>query len=84
MYAYLKGIITYRTPAHLTLEVGGVGYYVHISLGTYSALEGKEQATLYTHFHITDDAHSLYGFASESERDLFVQLISVTGVGPTS
>jgi Holliday junction DNA helicase RuvA len=84
MFAYLKGIISYRAPAFVTLEVNGVGYHLNIPLSTYSALEGQERSTLYTHFHVTDDAHTLYGFATQTERNLFVQLISVTGVGPTS
>lgn len=84
MYAYLKGEITYRTPAFLTLEVNGVGYHLNIPLSTYTALQGQDRATLYTHFHVMEDAHTLYGFALQTERNLFVQLISVTGVGPTS
>lgn len=84
MYAYLKGLITFRSATYLTLEVGGVGYHVHIPLSTYTALEGKDSTTLYTHFHITEDAHALYGFATQTERNMFAQLISVTGVGPTS
>lgn len=84
MYAYLKGSITFRSATHLTLEVGGVGYYLSIPLSTYTALEGKENATLYTHFHVTEDAQALYGFATQVERNMFAQLISVTGVGPTS
>lgn len=84
MFAYLKGEITYRTPAYVTLEVGGVGYHVNIPLSTFTALEGVARATLYTHYHITEDAHTLYGFSTQTERNLFVQLISVTGVGPTS
>lgn len=84
MYAYLKGLITYRSATYLTLEVSGVGYHLHIPLSTYTALEGKDSATLYTHFHITEDAHALYGFATQTERNMFTQLISVTGVGPTS
>ena len=84
MFAYLKGEITYRVPAFVTLEVGGIGYHLNIPLSTFSALEGQERTTLYTHFHVTDDAHTLFGFATQTERNLFVQLISVTGVGPTS
>lgn len=84
MYAYLKGEITYRTAAWLTLEVGGIGYHLNIPLSTYTALEGRDKTTLYTHFHVTEDAHTMYGFATQTERNLFVQLISVTGVGPTS
>ncbi len=84
MYAYLKGEITYRSPAFLTLEVGGVGYHVNIPLSTFTAVQGQERTTLYTHFHVTEDAHTLYGFSTQTERNLFVNLISVTGVGPTS
>lgn len=84
MFAYLKGEITYRAPAFITLEVGGVGYHLNIPLSTYTALEGQERTTVYTHFHVTEDAHTLFGFATQTERNLFVQLISVTGVGPTS
>jgi len=84
MYAYLKGEITFRSAAFLTLEVNGVGYHLNIPLSTYTALQGQERCTLYTHFHVTEEAHTLYGFATQTERNLFVQLISVTGVGPTS
>ncbi len=84
MYAYLKGCITVRTAAYVVIEVGGIGFRANIPLSTYAALDGREEVTLYTHLHVTEDAHTLYGFATERERNLFVQLISVTGVGPTS
>lgn len=84
MYAYLKGEITFRSAAYITLEVNGVGYHLNIPLSTYTALQGQERATVYTHFHVTEDAHTFYGFSTQTERNLFVQLISVTGVGPTS
>ncbi len=84
MYAYLKGRITHRTASYLIVEVGGIGFRVHIPLSTYTALQGREEAVVYTHFHVTEEAHTLYGFATEAERNLFAQLISVTGVGPTS
>ncbi|MBK8194260.1 MAG: Holliday junction branch migration protein RuvA [Lewinellaceae bacterium] len=84
MYAYLKGAITFRNPAFITLEVGGVGYHVNIPLSTYTAIEGKEQATIYTHLIVREDAHTLFGFATQTERYMFVQLIGVTGVGATT
>lgn len=84
MYAYLKGEIAYRSPAFLVVDVHGVGYHVHIPLSTYTAVQGLEKTTIYTHFHVTQDGQSLYGFATQTERNLFVQLIGVTGVGPTS
>ncbi len=84
MYAYLKGRLIQRTATFLVVEVGGVGFRVHIPLSTYTALDGRDEAIVYTHLHVTEDAHTLYGFATEAERNLFAQLISVTGVGPTS
>lgn len=84
MYAYLKGEITYRNPSFIVVDVQGVGYHVNIPLSTYSALEGKEKATVYTHLIVREDAHTLFGFATQAERSLFVQLISVTGVGATT
>jgi Holliday junction DNA helicase RuvA len=84
MYAYLKGEVTFRSPAFVVIDVGGVGYHVNIPLSTYTALEGKEKATLYTHLQVREDAHTLYGFSTQTERTLFVQLIGVTGVGATT
>lgn len=84
MFAYLKGEITYRTPAFMTLEVNGVGYHLLIPLSTYTALQGLDKATVYTHFHVREDAQILFGFATQTERNMFVQLISVSGVGPST
>lgn len=84
MYAYLKGEITFCSPAFLTLEVSGVGYHVNIPLSTYTAVNGQARATLYTHLHIREDAHTLYGFATQTERNVFTQLLGVTGVGATT
>ena len=84
MYAYLKGEITYRSPAFITLEVNGIGFHVNIPLSTYTALQGQERATVYTHLIVKEDSHTLYGFATQVERGMFVQLIGVTGVGATT
>jgi Holliday junction DNA helicase RuvA len=84
MYAYLKGNITFRNPAYLVLEVQGVGYHVNIPLSTYTAVEGQDAATIYTHLIVREDAHTLYGFATQTERSMFVNLIGVTGVGATT
>lgn len=84
MFAYLKGEIAYRSPAYLVVDVHGVGYHVNIPLSTYTAVQGLEKTTIYVHFHVTQEGQSLYGFATQTERNLFVQLIGVTGVGPTS
>lgn len=84
MYAYLKGEITFRSPAFITLEVNGIGFHVNIPLSTYTAIQGLERTTIYTHFLVKEDAHTLYGFATQVERAMFVQLIGVTGVGATT
>jgi Holliday junction DNA helicase RuvA len=84
MYAYLKGEITYRSPAFIVVDVQGVGYHVNIPLSTYSAIQGQERTTIYTHLIVREDAHTLFGFATQAERVIFVQLIGVTGVGATT
>ncbi|MBL7809437.1 MAG: Holliday junction branch migration protein RuvA [Saprospiraceae bacterium] len=84
MYAYLKGEITFRSPAFLTLEVNGIGFHVNIPLSTYTALQGQERATVYTHLIVKEDSHTLFGFATQVERSMFVNLIGVTGVGATT
>jgi Holliday junction DNA helicase RuvA len=81
VYGYLKGKVTNRTPTFVYLECGGVGYQVNISLNTYGDLEGKEDIKLYTHLQVREDDMSLWGFLSESEKQLFILLISVSGVG---
>lgn len=84
MYAYLKGEITFRSPAFIALEVNGIGFHINIPVSTYSAIEGQERATIYTHLIVREDAHTLFGFATQTERNMFVQLIGVTGVGATT
>ena len=81
MYGYLTGKITHKTPTFIYIECGGVGYHVNISLNTFALLDGKTDMKLYTHLQVREDDMSLYGFADEGERALFVLLISVSGVG---
>ncbi|MBR5695891.1 MAG: Holliday junction branch migration protein RuvA [Paludibacteraceae bacterium] len=81
MYEYIKGRIEELSPAMAIIEANQVGYAVNISLNTYAALEGKAEAKLYIHEAIREDAFTLYGFAEKAERDLFLLLISVSGVG---
>jgi holliday junction DNA helicase RuvA len=81
MIAFLKGRFFSKTPAMVWVEVNGVGYEVHISLNTYSAIEALEEGMLYTHHHIREDAQLLYGFADMREKELFIQLIGVNGIG---
>ncbi len=84
MISYLKGLLTELTPTSVIVECAGVGYLVHISLTTYSALQGKAEARVLTTPIIREDAHLLYGFASEDERQLFGLLTSVSGIGPNT
>ncbi len=81
MIDYIKGTISGITPTFLTIETGGVGYFINISLNTFTKLDGKTEYRLLVHEVIREDAHLLFGFADKEERDIFRLLISVTGVG---
>ena len=81
MYEYITGRIEMLTPASVVVEAGGVGYFLNISLQTYSRIGDAEEVRLYTHFIVREDAQILYGFADREERDIFRALIGVSGVG---
>jgi len=81
MYEFIRGIIIERNPAHIVIEAGGIGYFINISLNTYSKFNQQKEGLIYLHQVVREDAHVLYGFADKSERDLFRNLISVNGVG---
>ena len=84
MIEYIKGDITELTPALMILECGGIGYALNISLNTFTAFNGKPNGKLYVYEVIREDAHLLYGFAEKIERELFLLLTSVSGVGPNT
>ncbi len=81
MYEYIQGRLVEKNPAYAVVEANGIGYLLNISIHTYSLLREDEKCTLYTHLVVRDDDMLLYGFADTSERELFRQLISVSGVG---
>jgi len=81
MIDYIKGAVAKITPACVVLETAGTGYFINISLTTFSELEKKTEAKILIHEVIREDAHQLFGFATDKERDIFRHLISVTGVG---
>lgn len=81
MYEYISGLVSELAPTYAVIDAGGVGYYLNISLQTYSSIEGEKSARLYVHFVVREDAQLLYGFATREERELFRLLISVSGVG---
>lgn len=84
MYEYLNGKLVQKHPTHVVLDVGGVGYFLHISLHTYSQIKDNEQCRLFVSFQVKEDSHTLYGFSEEGERRLFEHLISVSGIGPST
>lgn len=81
MIEYIKGELTEVTPAYAVVEAHGVGYGLNISLNTYSGIQNKKEVKLYAFESIREDAHVLFGFASKQEREMFLLLITVSGVG---
>lgn len=84
MYDYLNGKLVFKAPTHVILDVGGIGYHVHISLTSYSQIKDQESCKLFISFQVREDSQTLYGFATEGERQLFNHLISVSGIGPNT
>ena len=84
MYEFIKGKLTEKTPTYAVIEANGIGYLLHISLHTYSQLKEDEHCTLLVHMVVREDAMILFGFSGADERELFRQLISVSGVGPNT
>lgn len=84
MYEYIKGNVAGISATNMIVEAAGLGYFINISLNSYSILNGKKEVKVFLHQTIREDAHTLYGFASSNERELFRSLISVNGVGATT
>lgn len=81
MYAYINGKIVEKTPTYVVLDNNGIGYLLNITLNTFTAIGEKDEARLFVHEQILEDAHNLYGFYTSKERDIFQMLITVSGVG---
>jgi holliday junction DNA helicase RuvA len=81
MIAFLKGLFVYKSPAIVHVDVNGVGYEVQVSLNTYTHIQGLQQGLLHTYLHVREDAHVLYGFYELQEKEIFIQLIGVNGIG---
>jgi Holliday junction DNA helicase RuvA len=84
MYEFIEGTIVEKTPAHLVLQAGSVGYFINISVLTYSGLQNLAEAKIYLHQVVREDAHILFGFLNREERNMFRLLISVSGIGPNT
>ncbi|MDO6736712.1 Holliday junction branch migration protein RuvA [Wenyingzhuangia sp. 2_MG-2023] len=83
MITHLKGKLVEKNPTYAIVECNGVGYFLNISLNTYSQIPDAELVTLYTQLIVREDAHTLYGFTTILEREIFKLLISVSGIGPS-
>lgn len=81
MFDYINGDIEEISPSHIVVDNRGVGYFLNISLNTFTELKNEKFFKVYTHFVVREDAHSLYGFSTKSERAVFRKLISVSGIG---
>jgi holliday junction DNA helicase RuvA len=84
MIAFLKGSFEAVTPSQVWVNVGGVGYAVYISTQTYAAIQNSAEGKLFTHLQITENAHTLFGFFTQAEKELFIHLIGVSGVGAST
>jgi len=83
MFAYLKGLVDYKDPTLVVLDVNGVGYQINIPLSTYEVLPLKSKLVkLLIYYHVREDTQSLFGFATKEEKDLFLMLINISGIGP--
>jgi Holliday junction DNA helicase RuvA len=83
MITQIRGRLVEKKPTYVVVDCAGVGYMLHISLQTFSALSDDENVRLFAHLSVREDAHTLYGFISKTEREVFKLLISVSGVGPS-
>ncbi len=84
MITHIHGKLVEKTPTYVIVDCGGIGYKLNISLQTFSAIKDGEYCELFSHLSIKEDSHTLYGFADKDERNLFRNLISVSGVGPST
>lgn len=84
MFAYLKGKLAFQDPTFVIIDIQGVGYEVKVSLNTFSKIKNREDIQLFTHFHVKEDAQTLFGFADQHEKSIFQHLISISGVGPST
>lgn len=84
MIHHLKGKLVEKNPTYVVVDCNGVGYFVHISLNTFSKIKDQEQVAIFTHLQVKEDSHTLFGFQEKSEREIFRLLISVSGIGAST
>jgi len=81
MITHIQGKLVQKTPTHVIIDCNGIGYFVNISLHTFSQIPDQEAIKVFTHLQVKEDSHTLYGFISSAEREIFRLLISVSGIG---
>ena len=81
MSTHIEGKLVEKTPTHVIIDCNGIGYFINISLHTFSQIPDQEAIKIFTHLQVKEDSHTLYGFISASEREIFRLLISVSGIG---
>ena len=84
MIAYIEGNLTWKDPTFVVIDIGGLGYEIKISLGTFAAIKDLERCKLHTYLHVKEDSHTLFGFFEPIEKKIFLSLISISGVGPST
>jgi Holliday junction DNA helicase RuvA len=84
MIAYIRGKLVHKDPTYVIIDVQGIGYKINISLTTYSAIKDQENCMLHTYLNVKEDSHTLFGFNEEAEKKVFLLLISISGVGPST
>ncbi|MCL4164414.1 UNVERIFIED_CONTAM: hypothetical protein GTU68_054602, partial [Idotea baltica] len=84
MFAYINGKLAHKDPTFVIIDIQGVGYEIKISLHTYGQIKDQENCKLFTYFYVKEDAQVLFGFANTHEKELFLQLLSISGVGPST
>ena len=84
MIAYIKGKIAYLDPTFVVIDIQGLGYEIRISLNTFTKIKDKKECQLHTYLHVKEDSHTLFGFFDLNEKNLFLSLISISGIGPNT
>jgi len=84
MITFVEGKIAEKEPTHIVIDVGGIGYHIHISLHTFSEIKSFTTVKLFTYLHVKEDSQTLFGFFTREERKVFLQLLSINGVGPST
>lgn len=84
MYDFISGKVDRVTPTEVVIDCNGVGYHLHISLFTFEAIKAQKEVKIYSHLIVREDSHTLYGFATTNERQMYVKLVGVNGVGPST